>query len=25
LRTIDKKGIEAMIKESKAKGLYTGN
>lgn len=24
LRTIDKKGIEAMIKESKAKGLYTG-
>ena len=24
LRTIDKKGIEEMIKESKAKGLYTG-
>lgn len=24
LRTIDKKGIETMIKESKAKGLYTG-
>lgn len=24
LRTIDKIGIEAMIKESKAKGLYTG-
>ena len=24
LRTIDKKGLEAVIKESKAKGLYTG-
>ena len=24
LRTIDKKGVEAVIKESKAKGLYTG-
>ena len=24
MRTIDKKGLEAVIKESKAKGLYTG-